>query len=967
MDVDPPFRPDDPFLPAPHVDGPGVVRYGPYSFSPDPLIPGRQFEVPATPLVHRRRMQPPQRLGAELEVMMSELMDGAEFLINCKGRIRDKEDIEQVLHRTTHLLQIIPDLGSRLHAYSVQLATGHAPALESDWSGVGKVGVEGALARFQGAVTQVNQAMSGLNVPVQELNRLLQVVFDEGREVLASSRQLLTAVNEACQLGSRPLTSRDITAAANRLDPDIARERVRRRVAGENRFIQSLLNASQLIHCCGQGLGWLCHGAYQAGCYGVGKLETLLNYIYESLAGRDEMHEVIEEGTERPSDVIDPLFEGSRIYHRPESIGLKPLLDNRPQASAIRESVPQQGSDNPDIAPHHLLRRRNFNWPKGPLKRFCEAAQESAIGCAAPVSTQNPLKLNQSQLLKGKIISLFSQPNADLTGWIGSEFSDLETLHAFELYHLQDLLTMLSEEHFQQFQMAIKAQKERLLNRAAHDAIKESKSFENLFAGKIKPDEYDPWQGIDLDSYIAKVEQQLLDEAHRIESSLHHSRKRYRLSEGRDLQAHILMRQLEIRQEEILRNATKDEIGRSLLFYAGDQLDADSVAFQAGMIGKRLMSLYLEMEPDQALPPLDRELSFHSDTLDQLYRQLYKLEQMGCIDSRTPAFASIEQAMETLSMTGKGMLEMYEGVVHRDTHACRKRMLEIVEAELGQVACQEGFDPRQVDQLREVHLWLKGPRNHGFWPYLHSAINAAGPWMKKLLYREVGTVKARAMAQSIELKQALGLGYSAFRCLKDSEIMVALGDVFRQWKTSNPAYFQYLTQHYPELQPHKIATMDRMSLRERVRSVIESEQKNCERGELNHKMPEACLSALFFDLIKTCHGKGFRHQVELENLDEEYRMPLIRLHLNMLCQQVKADGQPQFPFLQALRQVDRRVADSLNMDSLCSFAISALDRTSLSQDNYRELAILYSQLVDDLHRRNSDEEVMVIDGLYSDR
>ncbi|MET4819071.1 hypothetical protein [Endozoicomonas lisbonensis] len=138
MDVDRSSRPLKPFRPGHSVDRPGVVRHGPWSFSPERALPGARDEVPDVSLRERRRMQPPQRLGDELNAMINQLSVEAGHLVSCKNLIRDEQDVERVLQRTTPLLEFIPELGARIHAYSIQLATGNAPALEAEWDGRGE-------------------------------------------------------------------------------------------------------------------------------------------------------------------------------------------------------------------------------------------------------------------------------------------------------------------------------------------------------------------------------------------------------------------------------------------------------------------------------------------------------------------------------------------------------------------------------------------------------------------------------------------------------------------------------------------------------------------------------------------------------------------------------------------------------------------------------------------------------------
>ncbi|MCW7554016.1 hypothetical protein NX722_15590 [Endozoicomonas gorgoniicola] len=711
MDVDHSSRSPEPFRPGHSSDSPGVVRHGPYSFSPEPTLSGVRDEVPDVSLRERRRMQPPQRLGDELDAMINQLRVEAGYLVSCKNLVRDEQDVELVLQRTTPLLRFIPDLGARLHAYSLQLATGHAPTLGPDWDGRGRIGAEADLSRLQGSIEDLNRAVADRSVSMQEVNRLLQKVFDDCQSFHDSARQLLDGVNEACHLSSRPLKSHNVSTAIERLEPDVVRERTERRTRAENKFTQYLLSPSQLIHCFGQNLGWLCHGAYRVGCYGVGKLEKLLDFVFDPVGGSRE--------ADAGRDVhVEEMFGAPlRAEAHPEIQGFKPLLGHRRRLESLPERHRPSKPTETEVAPEEPVlvssrsapgdRRTLFNRQKGPLQRFCAGARRAAVGCPAPPSSILPMKLNNSQLLPGKITSLFEQPVPDLNGFVTREFSDLESLHAFQFLHLKDLKTTLKADQFEQLTQALKDQKDRLVNIAAHKAIKDARSFEHLFAGKVIPEEFDPWQGIDLDRYVARIEQHLQAEERRVEASLHDAGERCQLSEGRDLQALLLMRQFQIRKDEVARNSAREEICQSLLFYAGDQLDAEGVGVQAGAIEERLIRLYSGLDVSQALLPVDREINFHGSTLNQLSRHLHNLEKMGVIDSKNPAFDRLAQARVTLEKAEEGVWAKYEGIVHTDTTACRQRILQIVEDQLNRFVELGIEDAGQSKDLRTIRFLLK--------------------------------------------------------------------------------------------------------------------------------------------------------------------------------------------------------------------------------------------------------------------
>ena len=974
MDVDQSSRPPEPFRPPRPSDSPGVVRHGPWSFSPEPTLPGARYEAPGVSLRERRRMQPPQRLGEELDAMINQLSVEAGYLVSCKDLVRDERDAELVLQRTRPLLQLIPDLGARIHAYSVQLASGHAPALEPDWNGRGKIGAEADLCRLQINIKELNKAIANRDeVSDLEVNRLLQQVFDACQAFRQSAGQLLDGVNEACHLSSRPLRDHHVSTATERLEPDVVRERTERRTRAENKLTQYLLSPSRLIHCFGQNLSWLCHGAYRLGCYGIDKLGDLLDFVFDPVAGGREVLAGPEaEGAEQ-AGIVEEMFGALlRAKTHPEIQGFKPILGNRrwlerlpesprPTGPVATEAVPEESGSIPlPLAPRGC--RTTFNRQKGPLRRFCAEARRAALGCPAPVSSTLPLPLSGSQLLLGKITSLFEQPAPDLEGFITSEFSELEPLHAFQLIHLQELTTTLKSDQFEQLRQALKVQKERLVNIAAHKAIKEARSFEHLFAGKIRPEDYDPWQCVDLDRYIARIEEHLQAEAGRMEVSFYDARQRYQASEGKDLQALLLMRQYQIRGEEITRNLAKEEICQSLLFYAGDQLDAEGVALQAEAISERLTRLYFDIDTSQELPPVDREINFHTSTLNQLSRHLHKLEQTGCIDSKNPAFDHLAKARAALEKAVEGVWAEYEGIVHSDTVACRQRILHIVEEQLNKFAELGIEGAGQSDDLRTVRFLLKEGWSDYSWLQLHAAINEAGPWLKKLLYQEMGTVKAQALNYAGEMEGFFKQTYAAFRCTNDGEMLIALRETLVNWQQSQPAFYQLFIQHYPELQINKIARMEIGALRNRVRTIAEKEQSRCDQAELSYKMPEASLMTMVVSLLKHCSRDGFGHQADLQSLSGEHQLPVIQYNLDKLCLEQSASGRPKFPLLIELQRTGLQPVETLNIDSLCHQVKQSLNRTTLSEGEYRQLSALYSRLLDDINRR-SEDSVFLLDGL----
>ncbi|MET4819072.1 hypothetical protein V5J36_001517 [Endozoicomonas sp. NE41] len=843
----------------------------------------------------------------------------------------------------------------------------------------GRIGVEADLSRLQTSIQDLNRAVSGLKVSdrrvsMQEVNRLLQAVFDDCQVFRDSARQFLDGVNEACRLGSRPLNGHNVSTANERLEPDVARERTERRARAENKLTQCLQGPSQLIHCVGQNLGWLCHGAYRLGCYGVGKLERLLDFVFDPVGGNGEADAAPEAEDVRQDVSVEEMFGAPlRAEAHPEIQGFKPILGNRrrlerlperhqPPAPIETEVIPEE----PGLVPLRSAprgRRTAFNREKGPLRRFCAGAQRAAVGCPAPPSSILPTKLNGSQLLLGKITSLFEQPTPDLKDFVTREFSDLESLHAFQFLHLQGLAATLRAGQFEQLTRALKVQKERLVNIAAHKAIKDARSFEHLFAGKVVPEEFDPRQGIDLNRYIARIEQHLQAEERRMDASLHDAHQRYQLSEGKDLQALLLMRQFQIRKDEVARNSAKEEICQSLLFYAGDQLDAGSVAVQAEAIEERLTRLYSRLDVSHELLPVDREINFHSSTLDQLSRHLHKLERIGSIDSKNPAFDRLAQARATLEKTVEGMWAEYEGIVHGDTRACRQRILQIVEDQLDRFAELGIEGAGQSDDLRTIRFLLKEGWFNYSWCQLHAAINEAGPWLKKLLYREIGTVKSQALNHAVEMQNFFRRTYAAFRCTNDGEMLIALKDTLDYLKDSKPAFYQHFIQHYPELQPHNIARMNVGVLRSKVRAIAEKEQGNCEQRLLSYKVPEASLMAMVVSFLEHSARAGLRHQPNLENWTAEYQIPLIHNCLDRLCEERKDSGQLKFPFLIELQRADIQPAETLNIDNLCSQAKQALNRTSLSEGEYRQLSALYAHLLEEVHRR-SEGDVFLIDGLY---
>ncbi|UYM15211.1 hypothetical protein [Endozoicomonas euniceicola] len=919
-------------------------------------------------------MQPPQRLGEELDAMINQLSVEAGYLVSCKDLIRDKRDVEQVLQRTDPLLQFIPELGARIHAYSVQLASGHAPALEPDWDGRGKIGAEADLCRLQGSIEELNKAIATRDkVSDLEINRLLQQVFDACQAFRQSARQLLDGVNEACHPGSRTLSDHHVSTATERLEPDVVRERTERRTRAENKLTQYLLSPSRLIHCFGQNLSWLCHGAYRLGCYGVDKLGDLLDFVFDPVAGGREMLAGPEAEGAGQAGIVEEMFGAPlRAETHPGVQGFKPILGNRrrlerlpesprPTASIATEAVPEESGSIP-LPPAPRGRRTTFNRQKGPLRHFCAEARRATLGCPAPVSSTLPLPLSGSQLLLGKITSLFEQPAPDLEGFITSEFSELEPLHAFQLIHLQELTTTLKSDQFEQFSQALEVQKERLVNIAAHKAIKEARSFEHLFAGKIRAEDYDPWQSVDLDRYIARIEAHLQAEAERVKVSFYDARQRYQASEGKDLQALLLMRQFQIRGEEIARNLAKEEICQSLLFYAGDQLDAGGVAVQAEAVSERLTRLYFDVDASRELPSVDREINFHTSTLNQLSRHLHKLEQTGCIDSKNPAFDHLAQARAAFEKAVEGVWAEYEGIVHSDTVACRQRILHIVEEQLNKFAELGIEGAGQSDDLRTVRFLLKEGWSDYSWLQLHTAINEAGPWLKKLLYREMGTVKAQALNYAGEMKEFFKQTYAAFRCTNDGEMLLALRETLVKWQQSQPAFYQLFIQHYPEFQINKIARMEIGALRNRVRTIAEKEQSRCDQAELSYKMPEASLMAMVVSLLKHCSRDGLGHQADLQNLSDEHQLPVIQYNLDKLCQERSASGQPKFPLLIELQRAVLQPVETLNIDSLCRQVKQSLNRTTLSEGEYRQLSALYSRLLDDIHRRN-EGELFLLDGL----
>ncbi|MCW7554014.1 hypothetical protein NX722_15580 [Endozoicomonas gorgoniicola] len=249
---------------------------------------------------------------------------------------------------------------------------------------------------------------------------------------------------------------------------------------------------------------------------------------------------------------------------------------------------------------------------------------------------------------------------------------------------------------------------------------------------------------------------------------------------------------------------------------------------------------------------------------------------------------------------------------------------------------------------------------------MHAAINEAGPWLKKLLYREIGTVKAQALNSAGEIKHFFRQAYAAFRCTNDGEMLIALKDTLDNWKHTKPAFYQHFVQYYPELQPHNLARMKIGELRRRVRAIVENEQGNCEQGFLSHKVPEVSLLAMVVSFLENCAQPGLRHQVDLENWPDEYQLALIHNSLGRLCQERKDSGQPKFPFLIELQSADIQQVESLTIDSLCNQAQQALNKTALSEGEYRQLSALYAHLLEEVHRR-SEGDVFLIDGIYSER
>ena len=687
----------------------------------------------------------------------------------------------------------------------------------------------------------------------------------------------------------------------------------------------------------------------------------------ESLAEYDELagdYPLVDLRTDTESSNFKYDFD-SELIPQPRLRTLQEGLEefdplSQPQ---LREAMDRAVQEN-----RLIVRQDSTDEARIAVQRFTRGVQQAEFEVRWPTPPGHEALPRVPGIVAGsreeRLINTLREKPDGIAAFVSWEFKEGRELHDFEYRWLPKLLKSLTEMQYHTLCSVIIAEKSRIMTFEAGQMARAS--FERRFHGQIRPDNAGMGQTVDVDRYIHKVRGELTSESLRLQAALRNAFQRSSHSGGRDYQAELQKRVLQLQIDQILL-CQDDDLLKELHFFTGKDLGEKEVTNKVANIRNQLASLSKRVEKATNIRALEKELDQCATTLGLMQSHASTLREKGWIvDDSASVFSMIKISNVEVVQLKSIIHRAYERQISDDLPACRQRMLEDLAELRQQLKVESPGSDRFYDVERAIGILQKPDRdwNDYTWMELNHILNLNRSMLCEVLFRDYATVKFQAMSAGHKLEGILRVQLDCLHALNSRELQEHLKFVSEIRSDISHRQWNEISRDLPAIANFQTGKeADLLRLRKEVTNYVTSQHYWVRKGlwpagkmPLTHDVMRTVLT----DMVP----KGLKEIELLKKCPVDCHFPLFKKVVDDMAAEKRKEGITDSFLVELADNMSTGIRlESLNFIFLCKYARVATRRQLLSASDEKEMMRCFSGIKDEIKKRSKDSDMFTLEGL----